>query len=224
MIIRKCEFIKSAADFKGFIIDEKPQIVVAGKSNVGKSTFINFLTNNSKMAKTSNTPGRTRLVNYFAINDFMLVDLPGYGFAKGVKTEIEAWGRLMDDYFQKCRPYIKHVIMLVDVRHLPSREDLEFVNFLHTYLFSFTVIATKSDKLSKMVVKQNLANIATALKIGIDDIFAISSTNKVGREKVFELFDHILAVEENIKSFGNDDIEDDEEDDSNDKTELENIE
>lgn len=224
MIIRKCEFIKSAADFKGFIIDEKPQIVVAGKSNVGKSTFINFLTNNSKMAKTSNTPGRTRLVNYFAINDFMLVDLPGYGFAKGVKTEIEAWGRLMDDYFQKCRPYIKHVIMLVDVRHLPSREDLEFVNFLHTYLFSFTVIATKSDKLSKMVVKQNLANIATALKIGIDDIFAISSTNKVGREKVFELFDHILAVEENIKSFENDEIEDDEEDDSNDKTELENIE
>ncbi|MEG1519588.1 MAG: ribosome biogenesis GTP-binding protein YihA/YsxC, partial [Clostridia bacterium] len=191
MIIKKCEFIKSAADYSGFIVSaDIPQIVVAGKSNVGKSSFINFLTNNSKMAKTSNTPGRTRLVNYFAINDFLLVDLPGYGYAKGVKTEVEAWGYLMDDFFTKCRSLIRHVIVLVDVRHLPSQEDLEFVQFLNAYRFSFSVIATKSDKLSKMVVKQNLAKIATALKIGIGDIFAISSTSKVGKEQVLALLEH----------------------------------
>ena len=207
MKIRKCEFIKSAASFDGFIVSELPQIVVAGKSNVGKSSFINFLTNNSKMAKTSNTPGRTRLVNYFHINDFFLVDLPGYGFAKGgSKREVESWGRLMEDYFERCEQ-IKHVIMLVDIRHLPSREDMQFVQFLYSYRIPFSVVATKSDKLSKTAIHKHLQDISMALKIGFDNIFAISSYRKVGLEKVFGLIENILATPDPVKEDYDDDDE-----------------
>ena len=213
MKIKKCEFIKSAAGFDGFIVSDLPQIVVSGKSNVGKSSFINFLTNNSKMAKTSNTPGRTRLVNYFHINDFFLVDLPGYGFAKGgSKREVASWGKLMEDYFEQCEQ-IKHVIMLVDIRHLPSKEDILFVKFLYSYRIPFSVVATKSDKISKTAIHKHLQDISNALKIGFDNIFAISSYRKVGLEKVFNLIETILATPDPVEEVYID--EDDEDYDEN---------
>ena len=99
MIIKDATFITSVADKKGFLKSEKPIIAVAGKSNVGKSTFINMLANKNKLAKTSNTPGRTRLVNYFDFGDFILADLPGYGFAQVSKTEKDKWADLMESFF-----------------------------------------------------------------------------------------------------------------------------
>lgn len=194
MVIKKAEFIKSAAAKGGFIVSDLPEIVIAGKSNVGKSSFINFLTNNGKLAKTSNTPGRTRLVNYFLINEsFFLVDLPGYGYAKGAKTEIEGWGRLMEDYFTFSEK-IKKVIFLVDCRHLPTKDDIQFSEYLNYYRLPFAVIATKSDKLSRAQLNKNLTDIANTLKIGRDNIFATSSLKKLGREKVFEVIENALNV------------------------------
>lgn len=194
MIIKKAEFIKSAAARDGFIVSDLPEIVIAGKSNVGKSSFINFVVNNSKLARTSTTPGRTRLINYFLINEeFFIVDLPGYGYAKGSKAEIEAWGQLMEQYF-KTSTKIKKVIMLVDVRHAPTKEDRQFTEYLYYYRIPFSVIATKSDKISKNEVNKNLQMIATELKIGIGDIFAVSSDKKIGKEKVFDLLESSLNV------------------------------
>lgn len=192
MKILKCEFVKSAANRSGFLELDVPQIVVAGKSNVGKSTFINFLVNNKKMARTSNTPGRTRLVNYFKINDFYLIDLPGYGFAKGSKKEVAEWGRLMSDFFQ-YNEKISHVILLIDIRHAPSKEDREMVSFLYAYQIPFTVIATKADKLSRAQQNKNLCMLGQELKMAKDNIVPISALKKVGRESVFELFDKILG-------------------------------
>ena len=103
MIIKKAEFITSVAHEKDFLSFDKPVIAVAGKSNVGKSSFINMLANKNKLAKTSNTPGRTRLINYFDFGDFVLADLPGYGFAKVSKTEKDKWARLMERYFETSK-------------------------------------------------------------------------------------------------------------------------
>lgn len=197
--IKKSEFIKSAADKNGFIMSELGQIVVGGKSNVGKSSFINFLCNNYKLARTSNTPGRTRLVNYFLINnDFFLVDLPGYGYAKGAKGEIEYWAQMMNDYFETSKDVIKRVIFLVDCRHLPTNEDLKFASYLNYYRLPFSVIATKADKLSRAQLNRNLVDIANALKIGRSDIFAVSSQNRLGKEEVLSLIERSLAFEEEL--------------------------
>lgn len=196
LTIKKSEFIKSAADKNGFILSENSQIVVAGKSNVGKSSFINFLCNNYKLARTSNTPGRTRLVNYFLINDsFFLVDLPGYGYAKGAKGEIDYWAKMMDDYFETSQNVIKRVIFLVDCRHLPTNEDIKFASYLNYYRLPFSVIATKSDKLSRAQLNRNLMDIANALKIGRDDIFAVSSQNRIGKEEVLSVIEKALNVQ-----------------------------
>ncbi len=201
MIIKKCEFIKSAANLNGFIASDLPQIVIAGKSNVGKSSFINFLVNNSKMAKTSNTPGRTRLINYFLINnEFFFVDLPGYGYAKGCKSEVESWGELMDTYFQTSKA-IKHVIVLVDSRHLPTNEDKEFVRYLNVYRIPFTIIATKTDKLPKTKIKPNLNNIANALMLSIGNIFGVSSEKKVGKDIVLNILEEALTQETDLSDF-----------------------
>lgn len=192
MIIKNSQFIKSAANIDGMIVSDYPEIVVAGKSNVGKSSFINFLTNNSKLARTSNTPGRTRLINYFLINNhFFLVDLPGYGYAKGSKVEIEQWGKLMQDYFLTSKN-IKRVIMLVDIRHAPTEQDKSFTEYLYYYRIPFSVIATKSDKIPNHQIPKNLQVIANDLKIGINNIFYVSSDKKIGKDKVMKMFDDIL--------------------------------
>ena len=194
LTIKKAEFVKSAAGKEGFILSDNGQIVVAGKSNVGKSSFINFLCNNYKLARTSNTPGRTRLVNYFLINDdFFLVDLPGYGYAKGARGEIEYWAQMMNDYFEVSQPKIKRVIFLVDSRHLPTSEDLKFAQYLNYYRLPFSVIATKADKLSRTQLNKNLIDIANALKIGRSNIFAVSSQNITGKEEVLTLIESSLS-------------------------------
>lgn len=194
MVIKNATFIKSAAARDGFLDTDLPKIAVAGKSNVGKSSFINFIAHNTKLARTSNTPGRTRLVNYFSFNndEFWLVDLPGYGYAKGSKVEIANWGQLMEDFFQEKK--LDHVIFLVDIRHNPTNDDKNMMKYLYYYQIPFTVIATKKDKIPKTKVKAHLAMICSDLGIGIDNIFAVSSEKRDGKDLVMTLFDKVISA------------------------------
>lgn len=200
MNFTKAEFITSVASRDKFLKSDKPIIAVAGKSNVGKSSLINMLANQNKLAKTSVTPGRTRLVNYFDFGAFILADLPGYGFAKVSKAEKEKWGRLMQDFFIETK--VAHVFSLVDSRHDPTADDIQMINFLYHYAIPFSIIATKTDKLPKTKVKPQMSNLSQKLRVGIADIIPTSAEQKKGRDEIFK------AVEQIIKVFNEPEVED----------------
>ncbi|MBQ0099763.1 MAG: YihA family ribosome biogenesis GTP-binding protein, partial [Firmicutes bacterium] len=171
-------FITSVADESKFYKTDKPIVAIAGKSNVGKSSLINMLSGNNKLAKTSTTPGRTRLINYFDFNDFVLADLPGYGFAKVSKEEKEKWGKLLESFLLNEK--ISLLVLLVDIRHDPTGDDKMMVDYLYHYNIPFIIVATKADKIAKTKIKNSLQNIATHLCVGINDITATSSELGLG--------------------------------------------
>ena len=191
MQFNNVQFIKSAADKKGFIAPDKPMIVVCGKSNVGKSSFINMLAGRRKLARTSTEPGRTRLINYFDFEYFILADLPGYGYARVSKTEKERWAVMLNDFFSE-KEQIAHVFSLVDMRHNPTADDLQMINFLYAQIIPFTVAATKCDKLPKTKQKPRLREIAAILKMGEADIIPVSSTEGKGREEIIAKIQQII--------------------------------
>ncbi len=184
-MIKKAKFITSVADKSKIYETNAPEFAFAGKSNVGKSSLINYLTGQSKLAKTSSEPGRTRLLNYFEINDgqFYFVDLPGYGYAKVSKEEKIKWGDLIETYL-KTSENLKNVFVLLDIRHEPSADDLLLISFLFTLNIPFTIIATKADKLSKMQTRKAVAMLSAETKVGADNIIVTSITQKKGREEV----------------------------------------
>ena len=183
LTIKNATFITSAARAEQFITPNKPMIAVCGKSNVGKSSFINMLANRKKLAKTSSEPGRTRLVNYFDFGQFILADLPGYGFARVSKTEKEKWAKTLDQFF-KHKEHIAHVFMLADSRHDPTADDVQMIEYLHFYTLPFTVVLTKTDKLSRMKVKEHIKAIAADLYLGESNLLATSAETGAGKEDV----------------------------------------
>lgn len=191
MIIKKSEFIKSVTE--GINEYQYPEIAFVGKSNVGKSSLINFLCNRKNLAKTSQNPGKTRLINLFLINDgmFMFVDLPGYGYAKVSKDEQQKWGKMIENYLQNSKS-LKHIFLLVDIRHEPTQADLQMVAYMHHFQIPFSVIATKSDKLSKSAIFRHKQAIATKIGIGVDNINTVSSTKKTGKEEILNKIEVIL--------------------------------
>ena len=191
MIIRDAKFLTSAADRGGFLHPEKPLIAVCGKSNVGKSSFINLLAGRNGLARTSAEPGRTRLINYFDFGPFVLADLPGYGFARVSRAEKEKWARLLDDFF--ARSEIAHVFSLADIRHEPTADDKTMVEFLYATRIPFTIIATKADKLAKTRVKEGVRRVASALKTGEGNVIAVSAQTRRGKEEVLAALDGICA-------------------------------
>lgn len=195
-MIKTAEFVISVADGDKLPDYGKPEIAVAGKSNVGKSSLINFLTNRNKLAKTSSEPGRTRLLNFFSVNngEYYLVDLPGYGFARVSDAEKIKWGALIECYLQTSRN-LKNVFVLLDVRHEPSADDKMLMNYLNSYRIDFTVIATKCDKLSRMQCMKRRDQIASSLGIGRDNVILSSSSAKTGREDVERKIESILSAE-----------------------------
>lgn len=195
VVIKNAEFITSAARKEQFLKPEKPMIAVCGKSNVGKSSFINMMANRKKLAKTSSEPGRTRLVNYFDFGAFILADLPGYGFARVSKTEKEKWAKTLDAFF-KDKDKISHVFMLVDARHDPTADDLQMMEYLHYHILPFTVILTKADKLSKMKLKEHKKAIAADLYLGEGNLLATSSETGYGKEDVLSKIAQVIAVQE----------------------------
>jgi len=195
MIIKNAFFITSAATENQFIKSNKPMIAVCGKSNVGKSSFINMLAGQNKLARTSNTPGRTRLINYFDFGKFILADLPGYGYAEVCKEEKEKWGRTLDAFFAD-RKNINYVFSLVDIRHDPSADDETMINFLHHYTFPFSLIATKADKIKKNQVAERLKSITSYLMLTEYNILPISSETGFGKDKVLSKIEEILKTDE----------------------------
>lgn len=170
-----------------------PQIAVAGKSNVGKSTMINCLCRRNKLARTSATPGKTRLINVFLLNElFHLIDLPGYGFAKVDKQEKLRWGKMMQDYFETAEE-LRHVLCLVDIRHEPTEDDIMMNRFLREMDIPFTVIATKADKISRGARSKQLAPICRALLVQPWEIICFSGEDGTGRDDVLALLEKILS-------------------------------
>ena len=197
-MIRKASYVKGAASYSQCIVSDLPQIAVAGKSNVGKSSFINFLVGDGKLARTSKLPGRTRLINYFLINgdsddEFLLVDLPGYGFAKVSDAEKLKWADLLEKYLANERQ-LAQVLFLVDIRHEPTKDDAVMYNYLVTNNVPFTVIATKADKLPKSQVKNRCRAIASFFKLGEANVLPVSSTAKTGLDAVIARLDQALAA------------------------------
>ena len=191
LVIKNATFITSAAKQEQFIQPDKPMIAVCGKSNVGKSSFINMLANQKKLAKTSSEPGRTRLVNYFNFGEFILADLPGYGFARVSKTEKEKWAKTLDSFF-KDKENIAHVFMLVDSRHDPTADDVQMIEFLHYHMLPFTIILTKADKLSKMKLKEHIRAIAADLYLTPNNMLATSSETGYGKTEVLNKLREII--------------------------------
>ncbi len=198
MEIREAEFITSMADYGPFEGRGLPQIAVAGKSNVGKSTLINRLCQRNKLARTSSTPGKTRLINIFLLNrSFHLVDLPGYGFAKVEKKEKIRWGQMMQDYFARSEELL-HVFCLVDIRHEPTADDITMNRFLRETGIPFSVIATKADKISRGARSKYLAPICRTLLVQPWEIICFSGTEGTGREDLLERLESILEESESV--------------------------
>ncbi len=196
--IKKSSYVKGVAQYKDCIVSDLPQIAVAGKSNVGKSSFINFLVNDSKLARTSKLPGRTRLINYFLINEnteqeFLLADLPGYGFAKVSDAEKLKWADLLEKYLAK-EQNLMHVFFLVDIRHDPTRDDVTMYNYLFKNNVPYTIVATKADKISKSQVKNRCRAIANFLKVGADNVIPVSALEKRGKEQIFDRIEKVLTA------------------------------
>lgn len=185
LTVKNATFITSAARAEQFITPNKPMIAVCGKSNVGKSSFINMLANRKKLAKTSSEPGRTRLVNYFDFGEFILADLPGYGFARVSKGEKEKWAKTLDAFF-KNKQHVSHVFMLVDSRHDPTADDVQMIEFLNYHILPFSIVLTKADKLSRMKLKEHIRAIAADLYLGEGNLLATRAQTGLGKAEVLE--------------------------------------
>ncbi len=198
MEIKQASFVTSLAQYHENPPIQLPQIAVVGKSNVGKSSLINSLCNRRKLCKTSATPGKTRLINVFLINEaFHLVDLPGYGFAKVDKAEKKRWGDMMDGYFQQSTQLL-HVLHLVDIRHEPTQDDIAMNQYFRQMDIPFTVVATKADKISRGTRMKHIAPICRALLVQPWEVIPYSSEDGFGREKVLGLMEEILSEEDEI--------------------------
>ncbi|MBD7913000.1 MULTISPECIES: ribosome biogenesis GTP-binding protein YihA/YsxC [Clostridium] len=197
MLIKTSEFIISAVKREQYPTDNRVEIAFVGRSNVGKSSIINALTNRKKLAKVSQTPGKTRLINFFLINnDFHLVDLPGYGYAKVSKKEQASWGKTIETYLHG-REELKRVVLLVDSRHKPTADDITMFEWIKHYGYDVIVVATKKDKLSNNDLRKSEKLIRDTLKLTSEDkLYFFSSLNKKGRDELIDNLFGDLASEE----------------------------
>ncbi len=191
--IKKAELIAVTGNKNQYPEDNMPEIAFAGRSNVGKSSLLNLLTNRKKLARVSQNPGKTRTINFYEINDlFRIVDLPGYGYAKVSKAMSASWGKMIEDYFDVREGLIK-VVLLVDIRHAPSKQDVQMYDFLKHYGYDGIVVATKADKISRNQYQKNIKLIRQTLDMDKDDkIIPISSLKKTGYDELLDEIEKMI--------------------------------
>lgn len=194
MKIKTASFVVSNTDIAKCPDDKKPEYAFIGRSNVGKSSLINMLTDNKKLAKTSGRPGKTQLINHFIINEeWYLVDLPGYGYAKTSKTNRAEWEKFIVKYLTK-REQLLNVFVLIDSRLEPQKIDLEFMNWCGEKQIPFSMVFTKIDKLSSSALQKNLAKYKKVMLKSweaLPPVFTTSSISKFGQEKLLNYIEQI---------------------------------
>ena len=186
MKIRSSEITMSAVHRHQYPTDGIPEIALAGRSNVGKSSLTNALLNRRNFARTSSTPGKTRTINFYLINkEFFFVDLPGYGYAKVAKSEKDKWGQVMERYLQD-REELCAIFLLVDIRHEPTADDKMMYDWIKYYGYDCVVVATKADKISRGQYLKHLSVIRKKLQLEKDEkIIPVSSSKKTGIEELW---------------------------------------
>ena len=195
MIIKSAEFIKSATKTAEYPPAQLPEIAFAGRSNVGKSSLINTLVNRKRLVKTSSTPGRTRLINFFDINgQLVFVDLPGYGYAKVPVSVRKKWGPMIETYLSG-RKTLRGVVVIMDIRRTPKQEELNLLGWLNHYAIASIVVLTKTDKLSKSKSAQQHRRIARTLKIDPKDLILFSAKSRRGRDTLWHAILSIADLE-----------------------------
>jgi GTP-binding protein len=185
LVVRQLEFLGGMASASGWRPDSTlPEVAFAGRSNVGKSSLINRLVNRKKLARVSNTPGRTREINFFRVNgDFVLVDLPGYGYARISKDTRAAWRPLIEGYLRGSRQ-LRGIVQLLDARHDPTRDDLQMLEFLADLEVPTIIAATKIDKLPRARVAERVRELAQAAGLSEEQVIPFSATTGAGRAEL----------------------------------------
>jgi GTP-binding protein len=192
MIIKSAEFVKSCVNSSHYPPPDLPEIAFVGRSNVGKSSLINTLVNRKRLVKTSSTPGRTQLINFFDINNsFSFVDLPGFGYAKVPAKIKKTWEPMIKEYLSE-RENLKGLVFIMDLRRIPGQEEINLIDWFKQIDTPVILVLTKADKLKKSKIKAQLESIAKALFIGNDEFIIFSAKTRLGKEKVW------VAVEELI--------------------------
>ncbi len=192
MKIISAKYLTSVVNEKNILKDDMVEFAFVGRSNVGKSSLINSLCGQKNLAKTSSTPGLTKMINYFVVNDkFRIVDLPGYGYAKTGHKHIANWAGLMEKYLTLSQS-LKTVFVLVDCRHEPSELDKMMIEFLNVYQIPYMVVATKVDKLAKSKIPQACNMISKTLGVRKELVQGYSSENGFGREKILEYIENLI--------------------------------
>jgi GTP-binding protein len=194
MVINSSVYVISSPDYTQCPKPDRPEYAFIGRSNVGKSSLINMITNNEKLAKTSRTPGKTQLINHFNINDrWYIVDLPGYGFAKRSLKERNRWEQMIEEYLRK-RENLVTVFILIDSRHSPQKIDLEFVNKLGKWQTPFCLVFTKADKENQRTVAMNVKAFLEKMRETwqfLPQHFVTSAVKKLGRDKILHLIEEM---------------------------------
>jgi GTP-binding protein len=201
MKITSAEFIKSAVKPDQYPKTGLPEIAFAGRSNVGKSSLINTLLGRKKLVQVSSTPGKTRLINFFTVNGKLtIVDLPGYGFAKVSRTEQEKWGPMIETYLQE-RATLRLVVVILDIRHDPTQQDYDLIEWLHHYGRGHLVVLTKSDKLSRGQALQRRRQIMADLGLGKQEMLVLfSAQSGEGKGELWKAIDRVFRSEEGTSS------------------------
>jgi len=201
MDVRHTEFIKSAAKPKDYPDTSLPEVAFVGRSNVGKSSLINVLVNRKNLVRTSSTPGRTQLINFFDVNsNLVLVDLPGYGYAKAPPELRKQWQPMIETYLS-ARENLQAVVLILDIRRIPADGDLQMLRWLETYGIPPVIVVTKCDKLSKNELVRQAGVIATAIGRDRETLIPFSALTKTGRERVWQAITKLTDLENSSNQF-----------------------
>jgi GTP-binding protein len=193
MIIKSAEFVKSAVKPAQYPSAALPEIAFTGRSNVGKSSLINTLVNRKHLVKTSSTPGRTQLINFFIINNTIsFVDLPGFGYAKVPDSIKKTWGPMIETYLS-TRKTLKGVFLIMDIRRIPGMQELNFIEWLHYFNIPSILILTKSDKLSKIKQQNQHSAIAKALGVNKEELTLFSAKSRMGKDHVWDAIGRLIG-------------------------------